>query len=135
MKPFISQRIDMQIPQENSYTGLTNMPDNDDNFNKLSNDYTITDIDKVKNFTEGHDELLDFIHEITPLLNDYFPNYQKIIEFCEDPESRKLDFILISIKGSKFNEDYETLTKFKNEPIYKSKFSKNINGLVCVELW
>ena len=135
MKPFISQKIEMQIPQENTYTGLTTMPDMDDNFDELSKNYTITDIDKVKNFTKNHNEILDFIHEITPLLNDFFPNYQKIIEFCEDSESRKLDFIMIYIKGSTFDEDYETLTKFKNEPIYKSKFSKNINGLVCVELW
>ena len=39
------------------------------------------------------------------------------------------------IKGSIFEEDYEILTKFKKEPLYKSKFSRNINESVCVELW
>ena len=39
------------------------------------------------------------------------------------------------IKGSIFEEDYEILTKFKKEPLYKSKFSRNIKRSVCVELW
>ena len=42
---------------------------------------------------------------------------------------------MIYIEGISFDEDYEKLKKFKNEPLYLSKFSKNINGLVCVELW
>lgn len=80
-------------------------------------------------------KILGFINEITPLINDYFPDYKKIIEFCKDPELNELDFIMIYIEGISFDEDYEKLKKFKNEPLYLSKFSKNINGLVCVELW
>lgn len=130
-----SQRIEMQIPHENTYTEVTTMSSYDDNFDKLSKDYTLENYDKIKNFIKNNDEILDYIIEITPLLDNYFPNYQKVIEFCEDPEFSDLDFIMIYIKGSIFDEDYEILTKFKKEPQYKSKFSKNINGSVCVELW
>ncbi|WP_295610099.1 hypothetical protein [uncultured Methanobrevibacter sp.] len=130
-----SQRIEMQIPHENTYTEVTTMSSYDDNFDKLSKDYTLENYDKIKNFIKNNDEILDYIIEITPLLDNYFPNYQKVIEFCEDPEFSDLDFIMIYIKGSIFDEDYEILTKFKKEPLYKSKFSRNINGSVCVELW
>ena len=97
---------------------------NDTNFDKL-----------IKNFIGKHSEIIDYIHEITPLLNNYFPDYPKIIEFCEDSKTNNLDFIMIYIKGSVFNEDYKTLKKFKREALYRSKYSKNINGSVRVELW
>ena len=107
----------------------------DEKFEKLSKNYLIIDKDKVKNFIKEKDKILDFIHEITYLINTYFPDYQKIIELCEDPEFSNLDFVMIYIKGSDFNKDYEMLKKFEKEPLYKSKFSKNINGMLCVELW
>ncbi|MDO5814026.1 MAG: hypothetical protein Q4Q18_00170 [Methanobrevibacter sp.] len=90
--------------------------------------------EEVKAFIEKHAEILDYIEEITPLIDDYFPKYSKIIEFCKDPEFDRLDFVMIYIKGESFEKDYETLNRFKEEPLYISKFSRNIKGLVCVEL-
>ena len=104
-------------------------------FDELLKNYTLGNSGKITNFIKEHEGIIDYITEITPLLNDYFPNYQKTIEFCEDNESSDLDFLMIYIKGCDFDEDYQVLSRFKNEPIYKSKFSKDINGLVCVELW
>ena len=115
MQQNFSQRLQMQIPQENTYTGIKIMSFNE-RFKELSDNYTI-------------------FFEITPLINDYFPTYQKIIELCEDPEFSELDFVMIYIKGSSFDADYEILRIFENESLYQSKFSKNINGLVCVGLW
>lgn len=111
------------------------MPKHINELDRLSKYYAITDIGKIKKFIEEHAEILDYITEISPLLNNYFRDYQKIIEFCEDSETSDLDFLMIYIKGSVFDEDYETLKKFKREPLYRSKYSKNINGSVCVELW
>ncbi len=55
-------------------------PSIDENFDKLSN-YEIADIDKVKGFIGKHTKILDYIHDLTPLINDYFPNHGKFIEF------------------------------------------------------
>lgn len=134
MQQNFSQRLQMQIPQENTYTGIKIMSFNE-RFKELSDNYTICKESKLKEFIEEHINILDFIFEITPLINDYFPTYQKIIELCEDPEFSELDFVMIYIKGSSFDADYEILRKFENESLYQSKFSKNINGLVCVGLW
>lgn len=135
MKQLNLGKIEMQIPKENSYNNLTISRNFDDEFNKLSNYYDIEESNKLKNFMKKHENTLDFIHEITPLINEYFPNYDKVIEFCEDPEFKDLDFIMIYIKGNNYQKDELILEKFEKEPLYKSKFTKNIYGLVCVELW
>ena len=130
-----SQRLEMQIPRENIYTGLEIKQDFDDKFERLSKNYNIENINEVKSFIKQHDNIISFINELTPLINGYFPNYEKTIEFCEDPEFSDLDFIMIYVNGNDYDTDRITLEKFKDEPVYMSKFSKNINGLVCVELW
>lgn len=135
MQQNYSQRLQMQIPQENTYTGLETIRNFNTEFEKLSKNYTIHNGAKVKSFINQHENILDFIHELTPLINEYFPDNQKIIEFCEDPEFSDLDFVMIYIESSVYEKDKEILDKFKNEPVYMSKFSKNINGLLCVELW
>lgn len=134
-------QLNMQKVQETAIispkneNGMINVINFDEEFKKLSKNYTLHDMGKIKCFIEKHKIILDYIHEITPLINDYFPNYAKIIAFCEDPEFDELDYISIYVQGSSLDEDWEILKKLKNEPIYMSKFSKNINGLVCVDLW
>ena len=111
-----SQRFQMQIPQEHIYTGLEMMGNFDAEFEKLSKNYTVQNGAKVKNFIKQHENILEFIHELTPLINDYFPNYQKIIEFCEDPEFSDLDFVMIYIESSAYVQDKVILDKFKPAP-------------------
>ena len=135
MKQLNLGKIEMQIPKENSYNSLTITRNFDDEFNKLSNYYDIEEPDKLKNFMKKHENTLDFIHEITPLMNEYFPNYDKVIEFNEDPEFKDLNSIMIYIKCSDYQKDRLTLNKFIKEPLYKSKFAKKIYGLVSVALW
>lgn len=94
-----SQGLEMQIPRENAYTGLAIRPDFDDEFDKLSENYAINQINDVKCFIEKHENILEFIHELTPLIDEYFPDYRKIIEFCKDPEFSDLDFIMIYVDG------------------------------------
>lgn len=135
MKHNFSQRLEMQIPQENAYTGMKIMKNFDEKFEELSKNYSLHNVKQLKTFIKKHENILDFIHGITPLINKYFPNYKKSIEFCEDPEFNDLDFVMIYINCSIYEKDRKTLEKFKNEPLYMSKFSKKINGLVCVGLW
>ena len=115
--------------------GMIEVIDFDEEFEKLSDNYTLQDKEKIKNFIKNHENILSYIHEITPLINNYFPHYQKIITFCEDPEFSELDFVMIYIKGFSYDEDYKNLKRFENEPLFLSKFSRNINGLLCVDLW
>lgn len=135
MKQNYSQRLEMQIPQGNVYLGRNTMKNFEDNFNKLSKNYEIHDSNKIKCFIKKHENILDYIHELTPLINEYFPNHGKFIEFCEDPEFKDLDFLMIYIECTAYEKDKKILDEFKNEPLYMSKFSRDIRGLVCVELW
>ncbi|MBQ8016860.1 MAG: hypothetical protein IJ258_02015 [Methanobrevibacter sp.] len=130
-----SQRLEMQIPKENVYTGTGIVSNFDDEFDKLSKSYTIHEYNDVKGFIRKHENILPFIHELTPLINKYFPNHRKLIEFCKDPEFLDLDFIMIYVECNDYDKDRITLDKFEDEPLYMSKFSKKINGLVCVDLW
>lgn len=135
MKQFLFQKQEMQIPYENAFSGMEIMNDFDKKFRELSKNYNLHNVKKLKTFIKEHEHIMDFIFEITPLINEYFPNYEKIIEFCEDPEFSNLDFVMIYIVGCSFDKDYKILKNFENEPLYQSKFSRNINGLLCVGLW
>ena len=104
-------------------------------FNELSKYYQLYNPEKLKSFIRDHENALEFIHEIVPLLDEYFPDYDKCLEFCEDPEFESLNFIMINIKCIDFKKDKPTLRKLKKEPLYMSKFKRKINGLVCVGLW
>ena len=73
MQKNYSPRLVMQIPKENAYTGLVIRPDFDDEFDKLSENYAINQINDVKCFIEKHENILEFIHELTPLIDEYFP--------------------------------------------------------------
>lgn len=135
MKRIYSQRLEMQISKENNFTSPTIAKNFDDEFNDLSKHYTLENSYEIKNFIKKHEKILGFIHEITPLINEYFPNYEKLIEFCKDPEFKDLDFVMIYIKGVNYEKDSQTLDKLEKEPLYMSKFSKKINGLVSMEIW
>lgn len=134
MKQNYAKSLEMQIPQENAYTGLNIMPI-DEEFDKLSKYYTINNIEQVTNFIKEHDALLDYIKSITPLISNYFPNNEKIIDFCEDPEFDSLDFIMIYIKSSNLDKDWETLQKLEHERITAIRIPKNIIGLISLDLW
>ena len=135
MRQKFSQRLEMQISQGNDYIGVSSIKNFEDNFNKLSQNYEIENSDKLKEFIKKHENVLEYIRELTPLINKYFPNNEKSIEFCEDPEFDDLDFVMIYIECSIYEKDKKTLDEFKKEPLYISKFSRNIRGLLCVELW
>ena len=134
MQQNYTQRFEMQIPKDNTYTGSI-IETFEDKFDKLSKDYDIHNRDKLKSFINEHEIILDYIHELTPLINKYFPNHEKFIEFCEDPEFSDLNFVMIYIECLIYEKDKKTMNQFKNEPLYMSKFSRNIKGLLCVELW
>lgn len=105
MRGNISPRPEMQIPPENAYTGLNIAKNFDEEFDRLSGNYELHNTSKLKSFTKKHENILGYIHELTPIIEKYFPNYGKFIEFCEDPEFSDLDFVMIYIKCWNYKKD------------------------------
>ena len=62
MQQNYSQRLEMQIPQENTYTGLTKTKNMDKELANLSKDYNILKIDELKEYLEKNGGLIPYIH-------------------------------------------------------------------------
>ena len=43
-------------------------------YTELSNEYVTNNEKQVKTFIKKHSSILDYVHELTPLINRYFPN-------------------------------------------------------------
>lgn len=130
-----SQKPEIQTIQDFSPIKANSLQNIDFELHELSKKYPLENPEEIREFLKNNEKILPFINEITPLINEYFPDYDKLIEFSEDPEFSELDYLLIYIKTKNYKQDNETLKKFKDEPLYLSKYSKKINGLLCVELW
>lgn len=74
----------MQIPQENTYVGLANTTNMDQELENLSKDYELHKIDELKEYMKKDDRLIPYIHSITPLIKEYFPNHRKYLTYCID---------------------------------------------------
>ena len=66
---------------------------------ELYRHYTIEEPEKIIEFVEKDLKILDFIYEITQPLEEYFPDYEKVLEFYEDSEFECLNKIMIYIIG------------------------------------
>lgn len=132
-----SLAVNMQIPQENTYSEMPVNGVHDKEMEKLSESYKIHNAQLVREFILNNNGLLQYISEITPIVNNYFPNYQKCLTFCRDPEFGELDDITIYINSfmSSFDEDWEKLDKLERELFYLQKFPTKIKGLVSLDLW
>lgn len=132
-----SQKIFMQIPQENTYTGLALKPDLNEEFNKLSNNYKVHRIHQVKEFIKNNPELMNYINKITPIINKFFPKHIKCITFCRDYEFEELNDITIYINSSNesFDDDCEKFDELEVEIIKLNGFTTNIKKLVSMDLW
>ena len=84
-----SQRLEMQIPQENMYTGLENVAEIDE-LEKLSKNYTLRKTNELKEYMEEHNQLIPYINSITPIIKEYFPDIElpRIIE-CGDSQTNR----------------------------------------------
>lgn len=137
MQKNFSLRQNMQIPQENHYTGILDRNVFDELIDILSKNYEVHNAECVKDFIEKNKELLPYINKITPIINKHFPDYKKCITFCQDPEFKELDDITIYINSieSTFDTDWKKLDILENELFYIDDFSSKIKGLITVDLW
>ena len=79
MKQYLSQKLEMQIPQENVFTGMEIMKDFDKRFEELSKNYNIRKKEALRSYLEENKELISYMEFITPLVNQYFPNNKKYL--------------------------------------------------------
>ena len=131
-----SLRQDMQIPYDNVHSTVS--PCNlDEYFDRLKDAYEIHRLHEVKGFVKKNGELLGYINRITPIINNYFPRYEKCLTFCQDPEFEELDDITIYIKSikSEFDNDWKKLDQLEKELSYITDFSTELKGLISVDLW
>ncbi len=126
----------MQISHENNYTGL-NISNFENNFEKLSEVYKLHRKSQVKDFIKKHDSLIDYIHVITPIIENHFPNHLKCLTFCKDPEFSRLNDIVVYItcKESSFDSNWQKLDKLQRELFEIENFSRKTKGLISVDLW
>ena len=117
--------------------GMVDVLNFDDALEKLSKKYNMKNRNEVEKFLKNHSELIQYIQKITPLIHDYFPNYQKCLVFRPDPEFDDLDDVAIYIlgKNSSFKEEREKLENLNKDILYITDVSTQIKRLVSVGLW
>ena len=81
-----SQRLVMQIPQENTYTGLENSLNINREINKLSKDYKLRKISELKEYLTKNPQLIPYINSITPLIKESFPKNKRYLTYYIDPD-------------------------------------------------
>ncbi|MEE1149730.1 hypothetical protein [Methanobrevibacter sp. UBA212] len=137
MQQNYSQRLEMQIPQENTYTGLTKTKNMDKELANLSKDYNILKIDELKEYLEKNGGLIPYIHSITPLIKDYFPKNELCLTYYIDPEFEELNHALICVigKNSLFEKERELMNQLNDKLLYLTDFSTDVKSLISVRLW
>ena len=137
MQKNYSPRLEMQIPQEHAYIGLVNTPNIDAELNKLSKNYTLRKVDELKEYFGKDERLIPYIHSITPLIKEYFPDRKMYLTYCIDPEFKELNRARICVIGndSLFEEEHELMNKLKKEIIYSTEYPVEVKSLISVRMW
>jgi hypothetical protein len=137
MKQNYSQRLEMQIPQENTYVGLANTTNMDQELENLSKDYELRKIDELKEYMKKDDRLIPYIHSITPLIKEYFPANERYLTYYIDPEFEELNHALICVIGndSAFEKERRLMNELNEELLYLTEFSVHVKSLISVRLW
>jgi hypothetical protein len=83
------------------------------------------------------DRLIPYIHSITPLIKEYFPNHRKYLTYCIDPEFEELNCAKICVIGndSLFEEEHALMNRLKKEIIYSTDYPVEVKSLISVRLW
>lgn len=96
-----SQRLEMQIPQENTYTGATKMPNSDveiktflkQNFNFPSNNFK-----EINKFINKDNELKKIIYELPMEISSQLDYNEISLDFMKetDPNEKILEIVIYS---------------------------------------
>ena len=137
MQQNYSKRLEMQIPQENTYIGLPKTQPMDNELERLSKDYTIRKIKELKEYLKKDERLIPYIHSITPTINKYFPNNQKVLTYYIDPEYKELNRAMICVIGidDLFEEEHELMNYLKKEIIHSTEYPVEVKSLISVRMW
>ena len=63
-----SQGLEMQIPQENTYTGLENSVNLNNELEELSKKYHLRRVEELKAYIVKDNRIIPYINSITPLI-------------------------------------------------------------------
>lgn len=131
------QRLEMQIPSENAYTGLTDTQNMDKELEDLSKDYNIRKTEELREYLKKDDRILPYIHSITPLIKDFFPKNERYLTYYIDPEFEELNHAIICVIGnnSLFEKERELMNQLNDELLYSTDFTTDVKSLISVRLW
>lgn len=101
MKPFISQRIDMQIPQENTYTRLTTMPKNKEDITthlKETYEFPSDNLSEIKEFVILDEELKNIVYDLPKIITQELEYQQLSLDFLKEtgPNEKILEITIYS---------------------------------------
>ena len=137
MQQNYSQRLEMQIPQENTYTGLENSLNLNYELEKLSKKYNLRRVNELKEYIVKDEMIIPYINSITPLIMKYFPENKRYLTYCTDPEFEELSKAKICIIGnnSLFEEERALMSTLNEEILYLKNYPTHVKNLISVRLW
>lgn len=106
MKQNFSQRLEMQIPQENDYIGLTNMHKNELELNNFLNKhfkFPSDNLNEIKKFIDDDNKMKNIIYDLPKINTDKLDYTHISLDFMKetDPSEKILEIVIYS----KLNED------------------------------
>lgn len=106
MKLFSAQRLEMQIPQENTYGGMNYMTKNDSELEEfLENhfEFPSDNIDEIQRFIEHDNELEKIIYDLPQIVSNELPYNEISFDFMKetDPSEKILEIVIYSELESK----------------------------------
>ena len=137
MQQKFSQRLEMQIPKENTYTGAVKMPNIDDELEKLSKYYILRKTDELKEYLKKDERLIQYIKFITPIIRKYFSARKIYLTYCIDPEFEELNDVKICVIGndSSFEDEHELMNNLNDELLHSTEFPVEVKSLLSVRMW
>lgn len=128
-----SQRIEMQIPQDNSYIGKTIMPKQEDKLNeflKTHFNFPSNNIDEIKEFICKDCEMEKIIYNLPEIIAKEFKKNPLSIDFS-DNDKREIEVIIPTSLNGKLSSDKQDLIE---DTLYSNYSWNAVNKiLVCVE--
>lgn len=101
MKQNFSQRLEMQIPQENTYTGLDNMHGNELELNDFLNKhfkFPSNNLNEIKKFIDADNKMKNIISDLPEIITDKLDYTHISLDFMKetDPNEKILEIIIYS---------------------------------------
>ena len=117
-----SQRIEMQIPQDNSYIGRTIMPKQEDKLNeflKTHFNFPSDNLDEIQEFISEDREMERIVYGLPEIIAKEFPSSPITLDFMKYASPNEI-ILKISIK-SQYNGE---ISSNKNDRILNCLYSK-----------